>query len=62
MADSKIDVHKLSLFLFFNFSFVYFSLFRMSEEEEEGRPLGRRDVEEDPRFNTLFSRLQLEDR
>ena len=35
-------------------------LFRMSEVEE--RLLGKRDVEEDPRFNTLFSRLELEDR
>ena len=38
-------------------------LFRMSEvEEREERLLGKRDVEEDPRFNTLFSRLELEDR
>lgn len=38
-------------------------LFRMSEVEEvEERLLGKRDVEEDPRFNTLFSRLELEDR
>ena len=39
-----------------------FSLFRMSDDEEEERLLGRRDLEGDPRFNTLFSRLELEDR
>ena len=42
-------------------------LFRMSEVDQpsmdgEERLLGKRDVEEDPRFNTLFSRLELEDR
>ena len=42
-------------------------LFRMSEVDQpsmdgEERLLGKRDVEEDPKFNTLFSRLELEDR
>ena len=34
----------------------------MSDEEVEERLLGRIDLEEDQRFNTLFSRLELEDR
>ena len=34
----------------------------MSEVDGEERLMGKRDVEEDPRFNTLFSRLELEDR
>ena len=34
----------------------------MSDEEVEDRLLGRIELEEDPRFNTLFSRLELEDR
>ena len=34
----------------------------MSEDEDELRTLGRSDIEEDPRFNTLFSRLELENR
>ena len=35
----------------------------MSEVDPgEERLLGKRDVEEDPRFNTLFSRLELKDR
>ena len=34
----------------------------MSDEEDELRTLGKKDIEEDPRFNTLFSRLELENR
>ena len=34
----------------------------MSEDEDEVITLGKRNIEEDPRFNTLFSRLELENR
>ena len=34
----------------------------MSEDEDEVRTLGKRNIEEDSRFNTLFSRLELENR